>query len=363
MSLRGSGPGPGYEVQRAEAPHGSAEPPGSKLKGATPLYQWVGSAVRHGGGLIVAIVVLAVFFGVYRPVFLGVGNLFDILQESSSLGIIVLGELLVLLSGEIDLSVGSVYGLCAMVTGLLWINGAPFLLCFLAGLGVGAIAGFVNGLVTTRLGVNSFVATLGMLNLAEGIDYLISNSASINPSTSLRGYPLFAALGQDTVGQIPVQVLWFIGVIVLLGLVIHRSMFGFRTAAIGGNRTAAALLGLPVRTYKVAAFVVSGMLAGLAGMMAFSFAGATDPTSGGSLPFTVFAGVIIGGASLSGGRGTVLGAVLGALFLGEITDGLSIVGAGPFVELVFVGVIMIVAVAIDRWSTVRAERSGTGSQW
>jgi ribose/xylose/arabinose/galactoside ABC-type transport system permease subunit len=316
------------------------------------------------GGLLGAIVICAIVFDSLNGAFLSTNNVLNIFETTGSLAIISMGEMVVLLVGEIDLSVGSLYGLGAMVTGLLWIHGAPFPLAFAAGLATGAAGGVVNGLLTTVVGVNSFITTLGMLNLAEGIDYLVSNSASINPDSSAHGYSLFAAFGQDQIfGRIPVQIFWLIGVGLVMYFVVHRTMFGFRSAAIGGNGTAAKVAGLPVRRYKTIAFAISGVLAVVGGIMDFSLVGATDPTSGSNLPFTVFAAVIIGGASLSGGRGTVWGTFLGALFLTLISNGLSLLGYGPFVQLIFVGSIIIVAVAIDRWTGHGRDRRAAQVQW
>ncbi|HLI14798.1 MAG TPA: ABC transporter permease [Acidimicrobiales bacterium] len=316
------------------------------------------------GGLLAAVLICAFVFDGLNTAFLSANNILNIFKTTSSLAIISLGEMIVLLVGEIDLSVGSVYGLGAMVTGLLWTNGTPFVPALLAGLATGVAAGIVNGFVTTVVRVNSFIATLGMLNLAEGIDFLISNSASINPNTTLGGYNIFAAFGQDQLfGQIPVQIAWLVGISLVMYLLVHRSMFGFRSAAIGGNPSAARVAHLPVRSYKVVAFALAGLLAVVGGIMDFSLVGATDPTSGSNLPFTVFAAVIIGGASLSGGRGTVWGTFLGALFLTLISNGLSLLGYGAFVQLIFVGLIIIVAVAIDWWTGRGRESRAAQVQW
>jgi ribose/xylose/arabinose/galactoside ABC-type transport system permease subunit len=243
-------------------------------------------------------------------------------------------------------------------------DGVPFEVALLAGLLTGAAGGVVNGVVTTLLRVNSFITTLGMLNLAEGIDYLVSNSASINPDSTSRGYRVFAAFGQDQVfGRVPVQIFWLVGIGLVMYVVVHRSMFGFRSAAIGGNGAAAKIAGLPARRYKTIAFALSGVLAVVGGIMDFSLVGATDPTSGSNLPFTVFAAVIIGGASLSGGRGTVWGTFLGAMFLTLVSNGLSLLGYGPFIQLIFVGAIIIVAVAIDHWTGRSRDRRAVQVQW
>jgi ribose/xylose/arabinose/galactoside ABC-type transport system permease subunit len=337
--------------------------PGRRSLGARAGRRALGSWGRLGG-LVGAVVICAAVFDGLNTAFLSTGNILNILKTTSSLAVISLGELVVLLVGEIDLSVGSLYGLGAMVTGLLWVNGTPFILALLAGLATGCAGGIINGLVTSYVGVNSFITTLGMLNLAEGINYLVSNSASINPDANLSEYSFFAAFGQDQVfGQIPVQIFWLVGIGLVMYFVVHRSMFGFRSAAIGGNAAAAKVAGLPVRRYKTIALAISGVLAVVAGIMDFSLVGATDPTSGSNLPFTVFAAVIIGGASLSGGRGTVWGTVLGALFLTLISNGLSLLGYGPFVQLIFVGCIIVLAVALDRWTSQGRSGRSTEVQW
>jgi ribose/xylose/arabinose/galactoside ABC-type transport system permease subunit len=366
------------KVARASPAAGAAPEEAARQGSPTPSLE---APARHGaaawaagraalrtwarlGGLVGAVVICALVFDGLNSAFLSTNNILDIFETTSSLAIISMGEMLVLLVGEIDLSVGSVYGLGAMVTALLWTHGSSFLPALVAGLATGVLAGSVNGLVTTYVGVNSFITTLGMLNLAEGIDFLISNSASINPASNSSGYRVFAAFGQDEIfGRVPVQIFWLAGIAVLMYLLVHKSMFGFRCAAIGGNGAAAKVTGLPVRLYKTIAFGLSGLLAVVGGIMDFSLVGATDPTSGSNLPFTVFAAVIIGGASLSGGRGTVWGTFLGALFLTLISNGLSLLGYGPFVQLIFVGSIIVIAVAIDRWTARGRDRSAAQVQW
>lgn len=373
MSLRGE-VGAGAADSPAVASATSGLGPGSSSgtggrDGLTPMkpdttIRQVLRAWTRVGGLMGAIVVCAIVFDSLNSAFLGTSNILTIFKTTSSLAIVALGEMVVLLVGEIDLSVGSLYGLGAMVTGLLWVHGAPFELACVAGLATGFGGGVINGLVTTYLGVNSFITTLGMLNLAEGITFLVSNSSSVNPNVSSSGYPVFAAFGQDELfGHVPVQIVWLIGIALVMYVVVHRSMFGFKSAAIGGNGIAAKVAGLPVRRYKVIAFGLSGLLAVVGGIIAFSLVGATSPTSGASLPFTVFAAVIIGGASLSGGRGTVWGTFLGALFLTLISNGLSLLGYGPYVQLIFVGVVIVVAVAIDRWTSGSRNRQSAEVQW
>jgi len=313
---------------------------------------------RRLSGLVAAIAITMVGFYLLNSYFFAPGNLLHLVRSASSLAILAFGETLVLLTGEIDLSVGSTYGLAAMIAGLMWQQDYPVEIALLAGLAGGALVGLANGLITTKIRVNSFITTLGMLNLVMGLTFLISNSRSINPSSELPGYGTFEILGGLTLPLgIPVQIVWLVVIGVAMWFLVHRTLLGFRMAAIGGNPVAAKVVHLPIDRYKILVFVICGMCAGLAGLMDFSFVGETGPTSGSSLPFTVFAAVIIGGASLSGGRGTIVGTLVGALFLTMVTNGLALLGVGAYGQFIMVGFIIIAAVAIDQWTTGRASQA------
>jgi ribose/xylose/arabinose/galactoside ABC-type transport system permease subunit len=315
--------------------------------------------LRRQTGLVAAILVTMAVFTVANTFFLSTDNLLVLLRSMSTFAIVAFGETLVLVSGEIDLSVGASYGLGAMVMGLTWMHGLPLALAIALGLGSGLLVGLFNAFFTTIVRVPSFITTLGSLSLIQGITFLVSNSQSINPDTSLPGYNVFGALGASTLPLgIPVQVIWLVGMAIVMSLLLHRTLFGFRIAAIGGNPAAARVVNLPVRRYKFWVFAIAGGCAALAGILDFSFIGSTTPTAGSSLTFPVFAAVIIGGASLNGGRGTILGTVIGAFFLSLLSNGLSLLGVGTFAQLIFVGLVTIGAVAVDRWTSMRvSERS------
>lgn len=318
-----------------------------------------GFSLPRASGVLIAIVVVMIVFAVMNQYFLTVQNLLGMLRAMSSLAIMALGEMLVIVVGEIDLSVGSSYGLGAMALGVLWMHGIPFYLSLVLGLGVGALAGLMTAFFTTYVRIPSFVVTLGMLNLEQGITLLISGSQSISPSYSLPpGHGSELAFFNGLAGAqlplgIPAQVVWMAVAAIVVGLVFNRFLFGFRLKAIGGNPEAAKLQRLPIRRYKFWVFAVSGLLAALAGILDFSFIGTTDPTSGASLTFPVFAAVIIGGASLSGGRGSVLGTLIGALLLAVLQNGLALLDVGAYAQLVFVGLVTIGAVAVDQWGALR----------
>ena len=311
-----------------------------------------GIFLRRLSGLIAAIVVTMIVFTSINAFFLTPINLIGLVRSMSTFTIVAFGETLVLVSGELDLSVGATYGIAAMSFGLLWMHGTPLAVALVAGLLVGVLIGVINAWITTVIRVPSFITTLGMLSLVQGVSFLISNSQSINPPSKLAGYPVFEALGSlELPFGIPIQIAWLAAVAAIIAFLLHGTLFGLRLAAIGGNLQAARVAALPIRRYKFWVFAIAGACAALAGILDFSFIGSTTPNAGANLTFPVFAAVIIGGASLSGGRGTVLGTLIGAFFLSLLSNGLSLLGVGTFAQLIFVGLVTIGAVALDRWTT------------
>jgi ribose/xylose/arabinose/galactoside ABC-type transport system permease subunit len=338
---------------------GDASPLAARLRGFARYRSGAGPLIARVIGLVVSIGIAMVVFTTINSNFAKIGNLIEIVRSMSSLGIMALGLTLLIIVGELDLSVGATYGLAAMVLGKVWLSGLPFPLALAIGLATGAAIGAINAGLTLFVRMPSFIATLAMLNVASGLTLWISKAQDIAPAfitspPSKWQLGWFSALGATVLPfTIPIQVLWFVVFAVVIGFVLHRSVFGFRLFAIGGNPEAATSAKLPVTKYKFATFVLCGALAALAGILDFSFLGSTDPNAGASLLFPVFAAVIIGGASLSGGRGLILGTVLGALLLSTLTNGLSIIGVGSYGQLIFVGLAIAGAVALDRWTVRR----------
>jgi len=311
-------------------------------------------------GLTFSVGIAMLVFTIINSNFARTGNLIEVVRAMSSLGLMALGLTLLIVVGELDLSVGATYGLAAMLMGKVWLAGVPFPLALAIGLGTGAAVGFVNAALTLGVGMPSFIATLATLNVAQGLTLWISNAQSIAPAFATPAPPKwqlgwFSAIGATILPfTIPIQVAWLVVLAVVVGYVLHRSLFGFRLFAIGGNLEAARAAKLPVTRYKFVTFVLCGTLAALAGILDFSFLSSTDPNAGSSLLFPVFAAVVIGGASLSGGRGLIIGTVLGALLLETLTNGLSIIGVGSYGQLIFVGAAIAGAVALDRWTAARS---------
>jgi len=319
------------------------------------------------GGLFAAIVVVALIFIAINPNVANLNMGGSVLRSMSSVAIMALGLTLVIVVGEIDLSFGAIYGLAINSLAVMWIvHGIPVYVAMPLAILIGALVGLFNGALVTQLKIPSFIVTLGSYNLLYGVTLWVSNTATFNPAYPPPGKTVpkgeldfFVGLTQSVGSfQLSIEVVWMIAIAIVIGLLLHRSLFGFRLMAIGGNPVAAALARLPVRSYKVMAFVLCGALAAIAGVLDFSFIQTSQPNTGLSATFPVFAAVIIGGASLSGGKGTVIGTLGGALLLAELQLGLSILSPGAYVQQIFLGAVTIGAVALDLFLTkLRKSRS------
>ncbi|MEQ1768618.1 MAG: ABC transporter permease [Devosia sp.] len=303
-------------------------------------------------------IIVAAFFQSQNSAFLTQGNLLDLVRAASTLGIVAMGVTLVVIAGELDLSVGSTYALAPTVVAVLWMEqGWPLSIALPAGLICVILAGVLNGVLTVYAKIPSFVVTLGTFTLIAGIGLLIGRGQYFTPASSFRPVSpaeldFFVHFGGASVAGVPAQIVWLVAVSLVVFVLLHLSLFGFRLRAVGGNETAARLSRLPVARYRIIVFSLSAGLAGLAGIIDFSFLQATQPASGSGLTFPVFAAVIIGGASLAGGSGTVIGTLTGALLLQTLANGLSLIGAGSGVQQIFTGAITVIAVGIDRWSDI-----------
>jgi ribose/xylose/arabinose/galactoside ABC-type transport system permease subunit len=321
-----------------------------------------GLGLGRVAGLWLTIGVCMLVFTLENGAFLEGKNLLDLVRATSSLAIVALGQTLVIISGELDLSIGATYALAPVVLAVLWMNdGQSFYLALAIALLVGPLVGVVNAFFTTLVRIPSFVVTLGTLSVVTGTAILVGGAqyftpGFVEPPLSKGELNFFHNIGGSAPGGVPAQVIWLVVIALLFIVIMHRSLFGFRVAAIGGNPDAARLARLPVIGYRFIAFMVCGLTAALAGIIDFSFLGSTQSsTSGSGLTFPVFAAVIIGGASLSGGSGTVIGTLSGAILLQVLSNGLSLLGVGGGYQLIFIGSITIAAVALDRWAVIASD--------
>lgn len=316
------------------------KPPGGRRFGeyAAMLVIWLG---------------LLLLFGALSDNFLTARTLSTLANRIPALAVVAAGMTLVLIIGGIDLSVGSVMGLAGAVLGVAMIDWHwPFWAASVAGMGVGLAAGSLNGLVSVRLGIPSFIVTLGMLEIARGLAYLTTHSQTkyIGAPVETLSKPL-AGLGCSPAFVVAALV------IVLGQIVLSRTVFGRYLVAIGSNEPAVILAGVRTRLPKIAVFALAGLLAGLGGVFYTSRLGSADPNAGVGLELSAIAAVVIGGTSLMGGQGSVVNSFFGVLIIATLEAGLAQVGASDPVKRVVTGLVIVVAVIIDAW---RHHLSGRG---
>lgn len=306
--------------------------------------------IRH---IMVVVMLLIVAFFAYRSArFATPDNLTNILIAAAPFALIALGQTLVILTGGIDLSVGSVMAASAMAAAWTAKNaGGDLFLPLAAAVITGLLAGSINGLIVSRLEVPPFITTLGMLTLASGIAYVIGNGAPIN------GLPArFGAFANTQVLGLTLPVILMIVAILSLAFIMKRTNYGLRVYAIGGNRLAAEIAGVRSRRILFSVYAISGVLAGLSGLMLASRVITGAPNLGQGYELDAIAAVVIGGASLMGGRGTIWGTAIGLLLIQTINNGLDLLLVPSYWQNVIKGVIIVAAVGVDVWAARRGSR-------
>jgi ribose transport system permease protein len=278
------------------------------------------------------------------PYFFTVRNLFEITLQSSVFAIIAAGETFVILSGGIDLSVGSVFAFSAIVGGIFFGATGNVFLAVVTCLGTGIATGIVNGLFISRLKVPPFVATLGMMGIARGAALIAVNGI---PIYGLSATYMWIGQGQMA-GLIPVPTIITVAIFVLAYLVLNYTRFGRFTYAIGSNRESAHLSGVNVAGVTVGIYAVSGMASALAGFIESARLGTVQPAGGDGYELLAIGAVVIGGTSLFGGEGNIIGTLIGALLVTTIRNGLNITGVNAFWQYIVNGLIIVLAVAVDQ---------------
>ena len=293
------------------------------------------------GALVLMLLVLAIFI----PQFRAIGNLTNITRNFSFVGIVALGMTLVVLTGGIDLSVGSTWGVSAVVTASLLTSGWPLIAAVLMGPIVAAAVGLLNGFCITRLRMSPFVPTLASLSIARSLALIITRGRPI----SIYGQQQEAFLwigGGDILG-IPNPFIIFVIMAVVFWILLSRTVWGRHVYAVGGNERTARLTGLNVDRLKVVVYVLSAVCAGVAGVIQVSYLSSATADLGTGEELAVIAATVIGGTNLAGGEGTILGTVVGAMILEVLRNGLLLFGVDPYWQGVFVGAVIILAVSVD----------------
>lgn len=308
-----------------------------------------GSTLRSAAGylrlhLLVTIAVVIVIVSLENPRAVSGASLANLLNSISFVGFVALGETVLLLSGEFDLSVGAVSGLCSVVAALAMVNGgAPVLAGVLVAVVLGGAFGLANGVVTVKFGVPSFITTIGMAGIASGLGLFITRGEPV------RGLPPeFLDFGAARLGGLSWMFLIFAGLAIGIEVVLHLMVPGRHVFATGGDPTVARLAGINTGRVKITAFVVTGMLAGTAGILQASFQSTALATTGSSgVELQAIAAAIIGGTSILGGAGSIFGTIAGLLLIGVVTNGLVAVGVPTNWQGLAVGMILIAAIGLD----------------
>jgi ribose transport system permease protein len=310
-------------------------------------------------GIFGAAALIFIVFGILNPNFLSIGNLRDIAVAASINAIIGLGVTFVIITGGIDLSVGSIVSLVGIVSATAMVGGgAPPRVALLVGLAVGIACGAANGLLVTRLKLPPFIATLGTMSVFQGLAYVTTDGKPVYNIPQE-----FVLMLNSYVGGVPVMVVIVAVVGVLCWLLLRRTVFGENVIAVGGSEETAWLSGIRVNRVKIAVYALSGGLAGLAGLILVARINAAQTEGGSPYLLTAIAAAVIGGANLMGGEGRIAGTLVGALILGALTNGLVLLNVPSFYEQIVTGLVVIIAVALDQsakgWSMFKPGTSKT----
>ena len=303
-----------------------------------------------GSEIIVALVIigLGLVIGLQTPVFFSPQNLLNILQAVAVVGVAAIGATFVVISGNLDLSVGATISLGGLVSALAVVAGIPFEISIVLALVTGVAVGITNGLIVTVGRVNSFIVTLGTSSALAGLALFITERRPITmPESS-------AWLGQDTLGPVPISVVMLVGLSILAQLFLSFSVGGQRIMAVGDNARAAFLSGIPVRSTIILAYVLAGCFAAFAGVLQASALANAQPAAGTGMVLTIIAGVIIGGTSLMGGRGSIIGTLLGSILLGVLSNAFILLRLNPEIQVISLGVVIVLAALFDQWRVRRA---------
>jgi ribose transport system permease protein len=305
-------------------------------------------------GVIVALVVLVAIVGALRPAFLQPSTLFQQLSGAAFIGMLALGMVFVVVIRDIDLSVGWMFNFAAVIAAKSMVAGIDPFLGLVLGVLFGGLLGLVNGVLAVKLRIPVIIITLGTLSAFRGLSLVVNESRAVVPTD--KEHLFFELLQFKVLGLVSTVAIIFVVLAILLHVLLHHTRFGYRVQAMGSNPDAARLAGIPIDRTRIQVLVLMGLIAGLTGSLFLGFRQAIDPVTGGDYLLPVVAAVIIGGTPLSGGRGTILGAVIGALIIQVITTGILFLGVDVKWSTFVTGTVIIVAVAVDQLVRRQRER-------
>ncbi len=290
----------------------------------------------------VSLILLVIFLSFASPHFLTSTNLSSVVRQTAVINIMALGMTMIIIAGGIDLSVGSILAIGGLMGTMSMEKGVPIPLGVVIGIGAGLLCGLTNGLLITRLRIEAFIVTLGTLGIVRGVTLIISNGLPVH-----RIPQQFSFLGEGNVLGVPF-VLWIlVACAVAVNFVLEHTRLGRYAFAIGSNKEAARYAGIPVAFHTTAVYAIGGALTGLAGMIEASRLMTGQPTAGQGYELQAIAAVVIGGGSLHGGEGSVIGTLIGAFIMGLLSNGSDLLGVSPYLQQALIGAVIILAVTVD----------------
>lgn len=297
-------------------------------------------------GTIVSLLTLIIIITIINPKFLTMYNILNIFRQVSIIGFIAFGMTFVIMTGGIDLSVGATLGLTSMILGLMISGGTSGLVAIPVALLLGICFGAINGILVSKVKLQPFIATLATMTMFRGITMIISNGIPAMELT--RKSHVLDFFSQGVILKIPVPMILFIVSLIILLVLLQNTVFGRGVYAVGGNEEAARLSSIPVTKIKTLVYVISGFMSALAGIVLSSRLSSAQPTAGMGFELDAIAAVVIGGTSLSGGKGKIFGTFLGVLIIGVLNNGLNIIGVSAFYQQFIKGLVILLAVILDR---------------
>jgi len=293
--------------------------------------------------MLIILLLMIVILSFLSPNFAKLNNFINIFKQTAINGILAVGMGCVILTGGFDLSVGSIVGLSGVIAALLAQGDTPIIIPIVCAIGIGGLAGLLNGALVSYLKIPAFVVTLGTQNFIRGLTYIASGGKPVFGVN--RAYERIA--GTNILGRVPLLVVYYLIIVLLIAFILQKTVYGRHIYTVGGNAEAAAVSGINVKRIKLSVYAIAGLLSGVAGMLLTSRTVSGSPTTGDGYELDAIAAVVIGGFSLDGGVGKWYGMLIGALVLSVLSNGLDIMGVASYFQYLIKGVIMVVAVYFD----------------
>jgi ribose transport system permease protein len=319
----------------------------AKAEGQARGFHWRDIIARQEFGVVLILMAMMVFLSVYTDTFLTSTNIFNILRAFSWIAISAFGQCMVIITGGVDLSVGSLMGLSGLASAMLLVRGVPVPIAVLGGLAVGLIVGVANGLMITKGKLPPFIATLGTLLMARGL------CNGLTGGWPVRDLPQsFRTLGQHDIPLgnlgVPLPLIFMLILAVISSLFLSRTTWGYRIYALGGNEQATRLSGISTDKVKIMVYSICGLLTAIGGVLMTARLGVAAPTAGTAYELDVIAAAVVGGTSFSGGEGTILGVLVGAAIMQVLRTGLVLVGVSAYWLQAVQGLVIVVAIMLDQ---------------